>query len=226
MTVSGRLSWSRSSVRRKARALVHRISIARLAVATTVILACASEEMTDGDESGASAESGAAAGYCSPACMDPADCCVAAGPLQAECEQNIGTFPWGFLCEQGVCTIYTCEDDPACEQYNPGTRCVAVSDNGRRGCGFVCSTDAECVAEFGDGFTCNGAWTSGEARCIECLIDEDCGMSDLYCETNGQCYYRCAVAGCPGGSTCDPQENACYCTDEQPCDADNVCVYQ
>ena len=153
------------------------------------------------------------AGYCTPLCEVPSDCCAG----EPTCESMLGTYPYDYGCDNGTCTFGGCTSDEDCTFGGAIEGFICVEVDGYPGCWPSCVTDQDCEGQFGTGWVCTGG---GGTYCEQapCVVDEDCA-DDLRCNADsGVCFYPCTDNDwCDGSGHCDPPTGTCVCSSDDEC---------
>lgn len=132
---------------------------------------------------------------CVLTCEVPHDCC----PPNSTGSCPSGTFPFNFMCIDGLCVEPPCTADADC--VNEGEACVVI--RGAPRCVVPCDgDDAPCAAVASD-LTCSGTADDASLYCFA-----HCENPGVFC----------------GNQTCDAATGECLCTSEGQCQVDWVCV--
>jgi len=158
---------------------------------------------------------------CQAACEIASDCCFAYVGDQ-DCMGMLGTYPWNFSCDAGVCRSNGCTSDEDCTFGGVVVGWVCIPGEEPRACQPVCMQDSDCVdAGVSD-------WVCGDdGYCVlpSCDTDQDC-EAGLRCNPiTSQCVYGCTDdSTCIGYGICDRETGQCVCTDESECPRGWTCA--
>jgi hypothetical protein len=144
----------------------------------------------------------------------PMDCCHAyAG--DDDCMGMLGTYPWNFTCEDGVCVFNGCTSDQDCTFGGvlEGYGCLP-GDNGIGVCQPLCTVDSDCDAAGLPGWVCDNGVYCAPPPCVD---DESCGPGLVCDPTTTTCIAACSDESCADFGVCDPESNSCVCTDSAQC---------
>ncbi|MFZ9888196.1 MAG: PPC domain-containing protein, partial [Myxococcota bacterium] len=145
-------------------------------------------------------------------CARRGDC-----PVGQACDRE------SFLCiEEADCTLVEAFPETACD---PGEVCESFSGRCQLPCQNECSAETEAT-DCGFGGRCDGA-----CRCVQCIIDDDCGPGLLCnqragrCESEDLCY---SDDDCENPLICDPRTALCQlppppCETDLDCDIAEIC---
>jgi hypothetical protein len=132
---------------------------------------------------------------CVRTCEVPHDCCPPGS--QGLCPS--GTFPYNFMCIDGLCVEPPCTSDDDC--VSEGEACVVI--RGAPRCVVPCdSDDAPCIAVANE-LTCSGNADDGRRYCLA-----HCENPGVFC----------------GNQSCDAATGECVCTSAGQCQVDWECV--
>lgn len=158
---------------------------------------------------------------CQGACEQPMDCCTLflGDP---SCVGMLGTYPYNFGCENGVCQFIGCNNDDECAFGGALKGWICDHSAEVPTCQPGCNNDDDCAANGIPGWVCNGTYCEQPP----CVDDASCGGGDVVCNpVTGACELHCSSDDvCSGAGVCNLDTGQCGCTASEQCDEGFTCA--
>ena len=157
--------------------------------------------------------------YCILTCTEDVDCCNG----DAMCEQQLGSYPYSWSCNAGLCAFAGCSTDDECTFGGILPTWICLDFGDFSACEPGCSSDADCSDQFLDGWVCTG--DGGYCEPPTCMSDDDCTQG-LACNlATGICGGGCTSdADCGDFGYCELETGACVCMADDDCGPGYACA--